>query len=165
MGDFLREARTKQIALGEPLNEPIVERAQPEKPPSALPSNPPALCPHEEALCSAIALARLAATEAFQRASHRVLESFARDVLARELQLASADVAALVKTALKSLAAEEPVALLVSSDDLHRFSTCDVPLRADPSLVPGDLVVELRDGSIDARLNVRVLTALAHTTA
>jgi flagellar biosynthesis/type III secretory pathway protein FliH len=107
-----------------------------------------------------LALARLAALEAFDRAVPRLLEALARDVLARELALAPADLEHLVSLARNRLAAEEPVALWVAPVDSTRLAL-ELPVRSDPALRPGDLVVHVRDGEVDARFSLRVEEALA----
>jgi len=113
-----------------------------------------------EDFVDSLALARLAALEAFERAVPRLLAAFAQDVLARELTLAPVDIDRLVAVARKRMAAEEPVAVWVASDDAPRFS-CGLPVRCDPALRRGDLVVEVRDGEVDARFALRVAQAIA----
>ena len=88
-----------------------------------------------------------------------MLESLARDVLARELMLAPADLDALAARALRAFAECEPVALLVSPADAERVSS-PLPVRIDPSLVAGDLLVAVRDGEVDACFALR-LAAIA----
>jgi hypothetical protein len=110
-------------------------------------------------LCDGFALARLAALEAYERATRHLLERFAREVLARELALAPADLAAVARSALGAFASEEPVAIAVSPGDATMLS-CDVPVRIDDALEAGDIVVLVRDGIVDLRLDVRIAAAL-----
>lgn len=104
--------------------------------------------------CDEIALARVAVFEAYERAVARLIEVTARDVLARELALAPVDIEALAGRALQTFADEEPVALFVAPADAPLVSA-EIPVRVDPSLMPGDLVVIVRDGVIDARFALR----------
>jgi flagellar biosynthesis/type III secretory pathway protein FliH len=114
--------------------------------------------------CAQLALARLAACEAFERAAARLIELLARDVLVRELALAPADVAALVARVRALLERDEAVTVVVAPCDAERI-TSGVPLRADPALEPGDVVVEVRDATIDARFALRAADAVAAALA
>jgi len=107
-----------------------------------------------------LALLRLAALETFERARARMLEILAREVLARELMLAPADLDALAARALRTFADSEPLALVVAPADAERVSS-PLPVRVDPSLVAGDLLIAVRDGEIDARFELR-LSEAAH---
>ncbi len=113
-----------------------------------------------ERVVEELALLRLAALEAFDRARARLLESLARDVLARELMLAPADLDALAARALRAFAESEPLALVVAPADAERVSS-PLPVRVDPALVAGDLLVAVRDGEIDARFALRLAEATA----
>jgi len=106
-----------------------------------------------------LALLRLAALEAFERARCRLLEALARDVLARELMLAPADLDALAARALRAFAESEPVALVVAPVDAARVSS-PLPVRVDDALCAGDLLIAVRDGEIDARFALRLAEAL-----
>src|SRR5690348_1458081 len=64
--------------------------------------------------CSELALARLAAIEAYERASGDLIAALAHDVLARELALAPADIDALARNVFERFASEEPVTVVVS---------------------------------------------------
>jgi flagellar biosynthesis/type III secretory pathway protein FliH len=107
-----------------------------------------------EALLDALALARLAALEAFDRAAPRLLAALAQNVLGRELELAPADLRTLVAQLRRDFAAAEPVAVLLAPSE----AGCRIdglPVRADPALCAGDIVLEVRDGEIDARFALR----------
>ncbi len=120
-----------------------------------------ATCEH---VVEGLALMRLAALEAFERARLRLLEALAREVLARELMLAPADLDALAARALRVFAESEPLALLVSPADAERVSS-PLPVRVDPALSAGDLLVAVRDGEIDARFELRVTGAILAAAA
>jgi flagellar biosynthesis/type III secretory pathway protein FliH len=111
-----------------------------------------------ERIVEDLALLRLAALEAFERARGRMLEVLAREVLARELMLAPADLDALAARALHEFAESEPLALVVAPADAARVSS-PLPVRIDPTLVAGDLVIAVRDGEIDARFALRLSEA------
>ena len=115
-------------------------------------------------VCAQLTLARLAACEAFERAATRLVDLLARDVLARELALAPADVAALVARVRALFERDEAVTVVVAPCDAERIAS-GVPLRADPALEPGDVVVEVRDAAIDARFELRAADAVAAALA
>jgi len=106
-----------------------------------------------------LALLKLAAGEAFERASREVLRRLASDVLGRELMLAPADIDELVRAAISELADAAPVALAISAADAKRVHS-PLPVRIDPALVAGDLVVEVRDGSVESHVLFRFESAL-----
>ena len=106
-----------------------------------------------------LALMRLAAYEAFERAARRIVGTLARDVLGRDLILAPVDVDALAAEALAAFAEAEPVALAISPEDAERVRS-PLPVRVDPSLEAGDLVVDVRDGSFESRFVFRLEAAL-----
>lgn len=112
-----------------------------------------------ERFCGEIALARLAAIEAYERASRRLIAVLADEVLARELSLAPSDIDALARIVLETFAAEEPIAVVLSPSVAERVHV-EIPLRADPDLDDDDLLLEVRDGLVDLRLNVRLTNAI-----
>lgn len=111
-----------------------------------------------------LALMRLAAREAFELAAIALLESLARDVLARELTAAPAEIGALVERALGAFAASEPVGIAVARVDRERVHAA-VPVRVDDDLQAGDLVVDVRDGALVSSFAFRLEDALARVAA
>jgi hypothetical protein len=112
-----------------------------------------------ESLLAALALARLAALEAFDRAAPRLLSALAQNVLGRELALAPADLRVVIAHLRRDFAAAEPVAVLLAPAE----AGCRIdglPVRAEPALHDGDIVLEVRDGEIDARFALRRAGAL-----
>jgi hypothetical protein len=101
--------------------------------------------------------------EAVDAAVDTLLARIANDVLARELALGPADVDAIVDRALARCASEEPLRIRVHPRDAARVR-CGVPVAPDERLVPGDAFVELRHGSIDASLAVRITAVLGAVT-
>jgi flagellar biosynthesis/type III secretory pathway protein FliH len=128
---------------------PAAERAAP-----AAVAEPPAADVGAE-----LARLHLAAAEALERRVARLLEGLARDVLARELQLAPADLRTLAANALAAFRDERPFAFAISPEDADGFEGA-LPVRADPSLRPGDLVVEVRDGALESHLSFRLATVV-----
>jgi len=148
------------VSLASQLRAAGVPHAQPVKAPSMRDSPPERETLECERIVEELALLRLAALEAFERARGRMLEILAREVLARELMLAPADLEALAARALRTFAESEPLALVVAPADAARVSS-PLPVRIDPSLVAGDLVIAVRDGEIDARFALRLAEAVA----
>ncbi len=111
-----------------------------------------------------LALMRLAAREAFERAVIVLLESLAHDVLARELTTSPAEISALVACALGTFAACEPVGIAVARVDRERVHAA-IPVRVDDDLEAGDLVVDVRDGALVSSFAFRLDDALARVAA
>jgi len=131
----------------------------PLEPDEALVEAPPGGAPLDE-----LALARLAALEAYERAVPRLLAALAEVVLGRELAIAPCDLSRLAAHVRSRFEAEEPVALWVAPADEQRV-TSELPVRGDPALGPGDLVIEVRDGELEARFALRLASALAAARA
>ncbi len=102
---------------------------------------------------------RLFALEAFERGVESMLASFAHDVLARELAIAPSDLSALASQALAAFHRDEPIRLVVAPADAARVAS-PLPLRVDPSLQAGDLVVEVAAGAFESPLAFRISSAL-----
>ena len=98
--------------------------------------------------------------EAVEGTIETLVTDIAADVLGRELLLEPVDVEAIVDRALQRFAAEEPLRVRVHAQDVDRLK-CGVPVVADTQLRPGDAIIDLRTGSVDASLGVR-LAALVH---
>jgi hypothetical protein len=78
--------------------------------------------------------------------------------LARELQLAPADLERLIDRAREALTASEPIALVIGTQTV--LQDCGLPTRRDPALGPSDALIEVRDGIVDLRLRIRFEAAL-----
>jgi flagellar biosynthesis/type III secretory pathway protein FliH len=107
-----------------------------------------------------VALLRLRALEVFERARERLLERFADEVLARELQMQPADISAVARRLLAEFADDPPLTFLVAPADAARLSV-DMTVRVDASLSPGDIVVAFSAGSIESPLRLRASAILA----
>jgi hypothetical protein len=119
--------------------------------------------PQVASFCSDVALARVAALEAFERGAAALLERLAEDVLARELTTAPADVSAIVRRLVAGFDAASPVAIVAAPADAESID-CGIPVRGDPSLAPGDVVLVVRDGTVDARMALRLRQALSEAS-
>ena len=97
--------------------------------------------------------ARLA--DAFDAASARLIRELASDVLARELKLAPCDLDALLR---RTLERAPVVRVRVAPADVPRVRA--IGCLADSELTPGDAVVELDGGALDARFGVRLAAVL-----
>jgi len=158
LADILRSAKAVQVAPQSQPSAPADTTAAAANVRSSLRSD------DLKHACASLAVVRLAAKEAYLRSARRLLESLAHDVLVRELALDGVDVEALVQCSLEAFAADEPVGLVLCGADAERVS-CDLPIRIDAALGEGDLVVSVRDGSIDATLTVRVGAAIDEALA
>jgi flagellar assembly protein FliH len=109
-----------------------------------------------------IRLFRARVGEAVETAVEIVIGDIAAEVLARELKLAPANVERIVDRALQRYFSEEPLRVRVHPADAAAIE-CSVPVVADGELAPGDAVLELRDGYVDARFGVRLASVLRGT--
>lgn len=145
LGEWLAAASNVPAAAVE--EPPVVA------PPSVLPAAPEVAAAVRDARVFRAALA-----DAFDALLADLLRHTAADVLARELRLAPADVETLARTLLRERDADGPVRLRVAAADAG--IRCDVPVLVDEALAQGDAILELRHGTIDARLGVRVADVL-----
>jgi len=132
------------------LRPPQRERAA-----AALERPPPLARDCEEAIRAARRF-RAALADAIDVAVARLLPEIARDVLARELRLASADVAAIASAALERYAGEKTLALRVHPADAGAVAELRIAAIADETLGVGDVVIELQSGTIDLRMESRL---------
>jgi flagellar biosynthesis/type III secretory pathway protein FliH len=101
--------------------------------------------------------ARLA--DVLDAACDGMMRELAVAVIGRELVLAPVDLAAIAAHLLAAHPAATPVRLRVAPDDVARVAGI-APVCSDPALAAGDLVLEFAGGERDARLGVRLATAL-----
>lgn len=109
---------------------------------------------------SAVRRFRAAVADAVDAVLDDVLRDIACDVVARELRLAPADIAAIVTTAIARCAPETALAVRVHPEDAAACASFGVRVVEDPQLRSGDAIVELQYGSIDAQLGVRLASLL-----
>ena len=106
--------------------------------------------------------ARLA--EAFETAHAALVHEFAYAVLGRELQLGAPDIAQIAQRMLTEHPAAQALQVRVAPADVAQLAACAdalPPVVADATLTPGDVMLELACGHIDARLGVRLAAVLA----
>ncbi|MFZ0032336.1 MAG: FliH/SctL family protein [Candidatus Cybelea sp.] len=152
--EFVPLALFLRPALGEPASEPA---SPAESPPPAIALDPPE---HEEAIRASRRF-RAALADALDAALQELLRAIASEVLARELRLGGADVAAIVATALDRFAGERIISVRVHPQDCAALGAVPIERIADDSLVPGDIRIELQWGTIDLTLDARLDAALA----
>lgn len=104
---------------------------------------------------------RAALDDALEAGLEELLGRIARDVLARELLLAPADVCAIVEAARKRLADESVLAIRVHPSDLEVLDGIDLDVVADRGLERGDVRLQVRSGTIDLMLAARLDAALS----
>ena len=115
----------------------------------------------EAAVVRDVRLFRARIAEALEETVRALLCDIAADVLARELQSAPADIAAIVRAALERCTQEQPLRIRAHPDDAGCIA-CHIPVVEDPRLSPGDVVVELRRGLLRSTLGLRLDAVLAN---
>ena len=105
---------------------------------------------------------RAALRDGFEAARECLLRDIACEVLGRELQLAPADIDAIVSRACAQ--ADAPASIRVHPMDAEALAawTCDV--ETDATLHRGDAVLCVSEGTIDASLGVRLEGVLERRT-
>jgi flagellar biosynthesis/type III secretory pathway protein FliH len=149
------------VALATLLRPPAPPTAASAEPAVAAPV-PPAL-PEREDLLREVRVFRARLADAFDDARAALAREFATAVLGRELLLAPPDLARIAARLLAAHAGSQPVRLRVAPGDVPDLAArADAlpPLAADATLAPGDAVLELAGGSVDARLGVRLAAVL-----
>lgn len=109
---------------------------------------------------SAVRRFRAGLADALDAAVQRLLLQIAENVVARELQVAPPDIAAIVAKARERAADERIIAVRVHPAQRHALTTLNVEAQEDDRLAPGDIVIELQSGTIDLRLRARLAMAL-----
>lgn len=144
------------------LAEMLIRSAAPPVAPEEVPA--PVAAPEAHADGAAVArsaalrearLFRARLADALDEALARLLREVAADVVARELQLAPCDVARIVERAQRSAPV---VAVRLAAADAARVT--QLPVVIDDALHPGDAVLEVAGGTVDARLGVRLAHVL-----
>ncbi|MBV8147686.1 MAG: hypothetical protein JO092_01185 [Candidatus Eremiobacteraeota bacterium] len=144
-------------ALSAPVSAPSPPR---EEPTSSFESEPEAT-----AVAGEIRRFRAAVADAFEHEVESLLRDVACTVLARELELKPADIEVVVTQARRRHARERIIALRVHPADLEALKHFDLDVLADGTLHRGDVVLELKSGTIDLSLGVRLDAVLASERA
>lgn len=103
---------------------------------------------------------RAAVFDAVDIAVRDVLCDVAAEVLARELELAPANVEAIVARACARIGDEDLVAVRIHPDEAGQLSLAGVNLIADSRLRRGDVLLQVRSGTIDLTLGARLAAVL-----
>jgi flagellar biosynthesis/type III secretory pathway protein FliH len=130
-----------------------------------IPAAPHEAAEERSALLSEIRRFRAGVADAFEYEVETLLRDVAADVLARELQLAPADVAAIVARTRSRCARERIVAVHVHPEDVGALANLDIDVLSDAALRRGDVVIELQSGTVDLSLGVRLDAVLAREGA
>jgi flagellar biosynthesis/type III secretory pathway protein FliH len=104
---------------------------------------------------------RAGLADALDVAVQQLLAEIAENVLARELTVAGADIAAIVAKTRERFLSERVLSVRVHPRDRRCLESLEIDSVLDETLVPGDVVAELRSGTIDLRLRARLESALA----
>jgi flagellar biosynthesis/type III secretory pathway protein FliH len=140
------------------------------RPVSPVTETPPVVAPeppHPD-VADAISSARrfrAALADALEAAVARLLREIAAGVLARELEMAEADIAAIAVAAVARFEEEKILLIRAHPGDLDALRRLEIECLADPRLRRGELLFEVRSGSIDLRFEARLETAVAACVA
>jgi flagellar biosynthesis/type III secretory pathway protein FliH len=104
---------------------------------------------------------RAALADALDVAVQQLLAQIAETVLARELKLGPADIGVIAAKARERFMNEKIVAVRIHPRDRDALGKLEIDAVLDETLSPGDIVAELRSGTIDLRLQTRLNAALA----
>ena len=89
-----------------------------------------------------------------------IARDIACDVLARELLLADADVAAIAERAVRRAMDLQPLTVVVHPDDAVLMTRCQLPIVTHGEIRRGDVQLRVRAGTIDATLGARLASML-----
>jgi flagellar biosynthesis/type III secretory pathway protein FliH len=102
-----------------------------------------------------------ALADALDATREKLLRELACSVLGRELMLAPAEIETITADAVARVVDEEPVRVRAHPDDVPRVASAALPVIADATLRRGDVMIDVRSGTIDASLGVRLASLLA----
>ena len=138
--------------LREPRETPPAAHSEPCEAPEAREDDPVAAAREVRLFMAHVA-------EAIESAAEMLRNDIAAEIVGRELQLAPADIQAIVDRAIARYASEAPVRVRVHPGDLDALDG-EIPAVADTQLRRGDAVLEVGGGAIDATLGVRLDSVL-----
>jgi len=125
-------------------SEPPIDVVPPPEPIAA--TIPAAASSDQDEALRAARRFRAALSDALEAAVADLVPIVARDVLARELRLAPADLRAIAAAALHRFESESVLAIRVHPSDLAALEGLEFEKVADRALEPGDLTLHLRSG-------------------
>ena len=134
---------------------PLAAYFRPSTPKAAC--EPPPIVPAEcdEAIRAARRF-RAGLSDAIDAALPGLLRTIARDVLARELLLAPAEIATVAAAVVERFGAEEVVCVRAHPAELHALRDFKLKCVGDAALQPGDIRIELRSGTIESTVDARL---------
>lgn len=142
-----------------PTVEDSTHESLPAVPPPDVPEAPTGT-EHDDAF-RAVRRFRAALADVLDTAVQTLLPAIARDVLARELRLEPADIAAVVRNAIDRFGGDQVLSIRANPADLDALGVTGLPRLSDDTLPVGDILIELRSGTIDLTLVARLNAALA----
>lgn len=129
----------------------------PEAPSPTVPERGACSCTHEA--LAEVRLFKARVCEALDEAVRTIVRDIAEVVLARELELQPAAIARITARAYERFFADAPVRVRVNESDARAVSL-DLPVVTDAALRPGDALLEVRTGLVDASLGARFAVLL-----
>lgn len=158
------EADARFVSLAE-LLAPAAPAAAVEPAPAAAAAPPLQTPPCARETRDAIRAARIfhaALADAFDALLAGLVRDLCTEVLARELNLQPADIDGIIARLLAERTHDGPLRVRVAAADAR--AACGIPVVVDEALRAGDAVLECANGSIDARLGVRLADVIAAAT-
>jgi flagellar biosynthesis/type III secretory pathway protein FliH len=143
-----------------PLNDDPASRVAASGSDTARPADPAIACDAADATAESAVAARearffrAALADVFAAILAQLVRDVADEVLARELHLEAAAIELIARRLIAERLADEPLRLHVAPSDAQ--VSCTLPVVADACLQPGDAILVCRNGTIDARLAVRL---------
>jgi len=104
---------------------------------------------------------RAALSDALDVAVVHLLREISANVLGRELKTADCDVAAIVAAALARFEDERVLVIRAHREDLDALAVFEIECVADSRLRRGEVLFEVRSGTIDQRFAARLEAAIA----
>ncbi len=134
------------------------ERPRIDVPPEAVPEP---VHPDVEDALGAARRFRAALADALDVAVVHLLREISTNVLGRELKTARADVAAVVAAALARFEDERVLVIRAHREDLDALAVFEIECVADSRLRRGEVLFEVKSGTIDQRFAARLEAAIA----
>jgi flagellar biosynthesis/type III secretory pathway protein FliH len=123
--------------------------------PAPLDAQATALGERYDAMLREVRRFRAGLADALDAAAAELLPLIAREVLARELRLAPAEIGEIVRSAV-ARRGTEVLAIRANPADLGKIADIEIERIADEVLRPGSVLIELRSGTIDLSLDARL---------
>lgn len=135
-------------------SDPAIDAVPPPEPIAA--TIPASLSGDQDEALRAARRFHAALSDALDATVAELVPVVAREVLARELRLAPADLRAIAGAALHRFESESVLAIRAHPSDLAALEGLEFEKIADLALEPGDVILHLRSGTIDLTLAARL---------